>query len=73
MSRAICCDNCGAFFGVNEGASCKKTLSTADANIIAFLVDDGMDKTVIKSFDICPECMKKIFEMMPGLISLEGD
>lgn len=75
MSRAICCDNCGSFFGVNK-VTIKETINerplyTTDANVLAFLVDNGGGTTLIKRFDICPECLKKLFEIMPGLISKE--
>lgn len=70
MAKALQCDNCGQYFGYKKGSLNPRI--AADANTIAFCVSDENGLMHIGNYDICPDCLKKLFEAMPGLAQKEG-
>lgn len=72
MAKALRCDNCGQFFDYKwRNAKSIKTEKT-EANTIAFCLSDENGLTHIGSYDICPDCLRKLFVAMPGLVEKEG-
>lgn len=72
MARALKCDNCGKYFGYKSfKGTCR--VQTIDANTIAFCVSDENGLTHIRNYDICPDCLKKLFTIMPGFIGGEEE
>ena len=64
MAKALICDNCKKCF-----------YYSSDLNVINNVVfgHSGINgQRLISNYDICPECVKKIFEALPGLMKKEG-
>ena len=72
MAKALKCDNCGNYFGYKR-MNISKSIKTTDANTIAFCLSDGDGLRHIQNYDICPDCLKKLFSVMPSLIGGEEE
>lgn len=70
MAKALQCDNCGKYFGYKR-KNINMSIKTTDANTIAFCLSDEDGLRPIQNYDICPDCLKKLFSVMPGLIGGE--
>lgn len=71
MAKALRCDNCKNFFEIKEW----KYMVSNDikrTNNIAFSQVDTSGQRLINNYDICPECVKKVFEALPGIMKKEG-
>ena len=67
MAKAFQCDNCNEFFSINhKNISWKESYS--DVNNIAFSVCDDHSQKLYRSYDICPSCMKRVKDALPGLV-----
>lgn len=71
MAKVLQCDNCGNYFEYKR-MKINTSIKTTDANSIAFCLSDGDGLRHIQSYDICPDCLKKLFTIMPGIIGGEG-
>lgn len=67
MAKALQCDNCGKYFGY-KGKNGKLNPEITEANTLAFCLSDENGLSHIENHDICPDCLKKLFTIMPGLI-----
>lgn len=65
MARAKKCDKCGKLYEHYDGN--KEFKHTEKANAL-FLIDRDLDNKYWsrKSFDLCPDCMKKLEEFLHG-------
>lgn len=72
MAKAIQCDNCGKYFGYKRRGGILSPKIT-DANTIAFCLSDENGLLHIENCDICQDCLKKLFTIMPGLIGGEEE
>lgn len=72
MAKALQCDNCGKYFGY-KGRNGKLNHEITEANTLAFCLSDENGLLHIKNYDICPDCLKKLFTNMPGIIGGEEE
>lgn len=65
MARAKKCDRCGKLFEHYDGSKEFKEGERANA---VFLIDRDLDNKYWgrKSYDLCPECMKKLENFVKG-------
>ena len=70
MAKALQCDNCGKYFGYKERNG-KLNYEITEANTLAFCVSDENGLMHIGNYDICPDCLRKLFAMT-GLAKKEG-
>lgn len=63
--RAMKCDRCGKLFEHYDGV--KEFKNTEKANAL-YLIDRDLDNKYWgrKSYDLCPECMKKLENFLKG-------
>lgn len=70
MAMAFRCDNCNSYYSTQAN---KKSLTAklCDANNVAFSFVDLHGQKLLKHFDICPECMGKVQNVLFGVCEKE--
>lgn len=71
MAKALQCDNCGQYFGY-KGRNGKLNHEITEANTLAFCLSDEDGLLHIENYDICHDCLKKLFIALSGLVEKEG-
>lgn len=72
MAKALKCDNCRQYFDYKWRKANLINPEKTNANTIAFCLSDENGLTHIENYDICPNCLRKLFVAMPGLAKKEG-
>ena len=70
MARALQCDNCKKYFGYKRPKS-SLDIKVSESNTIAFCFSNDNGLQHIESFDVCPECLNRLFSAVPGFIGGE--
>ncbi len=67
MAKALMCDNCKVYFSYKVLRYGLDKPTYEDLNNIAFSFTNENGQRLYRAYDICPECMKKVKDVLSGV------